>query len=121
MKARILPLLGLLALLAACHHADPLFGTWTVDKVNVQFDENRTTPEVVKQVGEMEKHNYFVISSDSILVFSSLETETRGRVSTDQQGNLFLEGAPFGQWKDGQIVTRTKSPLGEIVTTYSKN
>ena len=122
MKKPILFLLGLAFGLSACHQkTNSLIGKWEADKVHVQFDEQRSTPEVVKQVGEMEKHNYFTIDKDSVLVFNSLEMEQIGRVTTDKQGNLFLEGAPFGQWKNGEIVTTTTSPLGDIVVVYRKN
>ena len=121
MKKPILFFLGLVFSLCACHQkTDSLIGKWEADKVNVRFDENRSTPEMVKQIGEMEKQNYFIIDKDSVLVFNSLETEMTGRMTTDKQGNLFLEGAPFGQWKNGEIVTQTPSPLGEIVVVYKK-
>ena len=121
MKKRFLFLLGLVALLCACQsNTDTLIGTWEVDKVNVHFDESRSTPEMVKQVGEGEKYNYFIIDKDSVLVFNSVEMEWIGRVTTDKQGNLFLEGAPFGQWKNGEIVTTTTSPLGDIIVVYKK-
>ena len=121
MKKPILYLLGLAVALCACHpKTDPLVGTWKADKVNVQFDERRSTPELVRQIGEMEKQNCLSISKDSILVFSGLETETTGRLSLAENGILILDGVPFGQWKNGEIVTKTPSPLGEIVVTYRK-
>ena len=121
MKKTSLFLAGLVALLCACHrNTDSLIGTWEADKVNVHFDERRATPETVKQVGEMEKHNYFIIDKDSVLVFNSVEMEWIGRVTTDKQGNLFFDGAPLGQWKNGEIVTSTTSPLGDIVVVYRK-
>lgn len=120
MKNRYLFLLPLAAMLCACTpKADPLFGTWTVSKVNVQFDEQRNTPELVKQVGEMEKQNVFSISKDSTLVFKGLEEEWQGRASL-KNDTLYLEGTAFGVWKGGEIVTRTDSPLGEIVVVYKK-
>lgn len=121
MKKPILFLLGLAFSLCACHqNTDSLIGRWEADKVNVHFDESRSTPDMVKQIGEMEKNNYFLIDKDSVLVFNSVEMEMIGRVTIDKQGNLFLKGAPFGQWKDGQITTTTPSPLGEIVVVYKK-
>lgn len=121
MKKSILFLFGLGVSLCACHQrTDSVIGKWKAEKVNVQFDERRSTPEVVKQVGEMEKQNRFIISNDSVLVFNNLEMEMRGRITADKQGNLFLDGVSFGRWKDGEIVTRTPSPLGEIVVTYRK-
>ena len=64
MKTRFLFFLALGLTLGGCEpEQDTLFGTWTVDKVNVQFDESRTTPELVKQVGEMERGNTLSISA----------------------------------------------------------
>jgi len=122
MKNRYFLLLPLAAMLCACHpKADPLFGTWTVSKVNVQFDEQRSTPELVKQVGEMEKQNIITISNDSVLTFKGLEEEWQEQIHLQNDGVLLHEETVFGTWKNGEIVTRTGSPLGEIVVTYKKN
>ena len=121
MKKGTLLLLALGAMLFACHpKADTLIGTWTAGKVNVQFDEQRSTPELVKQVGEMEKQNIITIDSDSILTFKGLEEEWQSRISL-KNDTLLRNGKAFGTWKDGAIVTRSNSPLGEVVVTYKKD
>lgn len=108
-------------MLCACHHkADPLFGTWIVDKVNVQFDEQHSTPELVKQIGEMERQNVISITADSTLTFKGMDDSLQGRLSLKNDGTLLLDNADFGQWKDGQIITRTGSPVGEITVSYRK-
>lgn len=121
MKTKFLLFIGLTFALCACHHkADPLFGTWTVDKVNVQFDEQHSTPELVKQIGEMERQNVINITVDSILTFKGMDDSLQGRLSLKNDGTLLLDNADFGQWKDGQIITRTGSPLGEVTVSYRK-
>ena len=121
MKNCFLFLVGFALALSACtHEQDSLVGTWTVDKVNVQFDEQHNTPELVKQIGEMEKQNRISISNDSILVFKGLDGETQGRMTVDQQGVIYCDGQKFGIWKEGIVVTETPSPLGIIVITYRK-
>ena len=121
MKHSFLFLLSLAAMLGACQHdTGPLFGTWTVDKVNVQFDEQRSTPELVKQIGEMERQNTLRINADSILVFNGLEEIKEGRLSLRSDGTMLFDGTIFGVWKDGLIVTQTGSPLGEVTVTYKK-
>lgn len=121
MKSKFLLFIGLTFALCACHHkADPLFGTWTVDKVNVQFDEQHSTPELVKQIGEMERQNVISIAADSILTFKGMDDSLQGRLSLKNDGTLLLDNADFGQWKDGQIITRTGSPLGEVTVSYRK-
>lgn len=108
-------------MLCACQpDLDSLIGTWNVDKVNVQFDEQHNTPELVKQIGEMERQNTFSISADSTLVFKGLEETKEGQLSLRNDGTLLFDGTTFGTWKDGRIVTRTGSPLGEVVVTYKK-
>lgn len=121
MKKKFFILFGLALVLLACNEKpNSLIGDWVADKVNVRFDENHSTPEMVKQIGEMEKQNTFRISADSILVFNSLESQLQGRLTLDNEGTLYCDGTLFGQWKEGQIVTRTDSPLGEIVVWYRK-
>ena len=121
MKKWIPFLSGLTLALCACHpDSDTLVGTWTVDKVNVQFDERRSTPELVKQIGDMERQNHIVISPDSTLCFKGYDTELQGRLTLDADNTLYCDGTAFGQWKEGEIVTRTPSPLGEIVIRYKK-
>ena len=121
MKNRIIFILGFAFMLSSCTtKTDSLMGHWTVDKVNVQFDETHSTPELVKQIGEMEKQNTLHITADSVLVFKSLDNEIQGRIKADANGNLFLDGTLFGRWKSGQIITTTTSPLGEVVVTYRK-
>ena len=121
MKKSVFPLLAFGLLLAACQpDPDSLIGTWNVDKVNVQFDEQHNTPELVKQIGEMERQNTFSINADSILVFKGLEGTKEGRLSLHNGSTMLFDGTTFGTWKNGQIVTRTGSPLGEVVVTYKK-
>ena len=121
MKKHILLILSLIFLFCACNDtSNSLIGDWKADKVNIQFDENQSTPELVKQIGEMERQNQFNISNDSILAFKGLDTEWQGRLTLSKSGSLWCNGQVFGQWKEGEIVTHTPSPLGEIVIVYKK-
>ena len=107
-------------LLCTCRHSETILGEWVVDKVNVQFDENRNTPELVKQLGEMERQNKIVIDDDSILSFKGLDTQWQRPFQMDARGTLYVDGVAFGQLEDGRLITTTPSPLGAIVVTYRK-
>ena len=121
MKHSFCPFFVLAVLFAACtSKPDTLIGDWTADKVTVQFDENHATPELVKQVGEMEKQNRISISGDSTLVFKGLDSESQGRMTVDQQGVIYCDGQKFGIWENGIIITTVTSPLGEITVKYQK-
>ena len=121
MKKHILVLFSLILLLMACtQKPDTLIGDWVADKVNVQFDENHATPELVKQIGEMEKQNTLNISSDSLLIFKGLDETWEGRITLMEGDKLYCNGKLFGQWINGEIITHTNSPLGEIIVRYKK-
>ena len=121
MKNRLLFLLALAAALSACQpDDDALIGTWKADKVNVQFDEQHSTPALVKQIGEMEQGNTFTIAPDSTLTFKGLDEQWQGRLSLRSDGTLLFDGTAFGTWSHGRIVTRTESPVGEVTVTYKK-
>ncbi len=121
MKKHLLPFLAFGLVLCACEPVhDSIVGTWTVEKVKVQFDESRTTPELVKQVGEMERENTFSISADSVLVFKGIDETSRGRFNLVGDSTILVDGKVFGIWMNGQIITKTTSPLGEVVIYYNK-
>ena len=122
MKKHFFFIFGLAVALCSCHHSgsESLIGTWVVDKVNVAFDERNSTPELVKQVGEMEKQNTLTITDDSLLVFQSMDSSLRGQLKIIGTDSLTCDGQLVGVWKSGNIIATTTSPLGEIVVTYRK-
>lgn len=106
--------------MASCQRAhDPFFGRWTVERVNVAFDEGISTPEMVRQYGELEKGNILEIGRDSVLVFVSDGDTLRGSCSL--RGTLLLcNGKPFGVYDHARIETETVTSIGKIKVTYSK-
>ena len=108
-------------LLSSCHrNNDPLIGRWTVEKVNVAFDENLASPEMVRQLGEMEKGNVIEITKDSVMTFVTEGDTLRGRCSF-QGTRLFCDGKLFGQIEAGTLMTETQTPMGKIVVVYRKD
>lgn len=109
-----------LLLLASCApKEDAFFGRWTVDKVNVEFDEEWATPEMVRQVGAMEKNNVVIITPDSLLTFVN-EGDTiqyRCRLHGNQ---ILCDGEPWGSYERGVITTKTSSPMGSVKVLYKK-
>ena len=107
-------------LLASCHRtSDPLIGRWTVEKVNVEFNENIATPQMVQMWGEIEKSNVVEISQDSVLTFISDGDTLVGRCSFRGQ-KLYRDGVVFGVLKGKQIITEENTPLGKVTVYYRK-
>ncbi|MBR3710639.1 MAG: hypothetical protein IKM99_06705 [Bacteroidales bacterium] len=108
-------------LLSSCHrNDDPLFGRWVVEKVNVEFDENKSTPEMVRQYGEMERGNVIEIGKDSSMIFISDGDTSWGKIGGKGEA-LFYDGVLFGQFKDGVIITETSTPIGKVRVSYKKD
>lgn len=107
-------------LFASCHRAsDPLIGRWTVEKVNVEFNEQIATPEMVRQYGELEKGNVIEIAKDSIISLISEGDTLRGKCSLSGT-QLFFDGKVFGRYENGQIETDVVTPIGVIKVLYFK-
>ena len=118
---KCIPLLFCLIALASCNKtSDPLFGAWQATKVHVGFDIKLNTPEMVKQIGEMEKQNKLDIKSDSTMTFVSNGYTLKGQLRLFSDGKLFCNDELFGIWADGKITTKSPSPFGEITVEYTK-
>lgn len=116
-----IPFIFCLIAVVSCNRAsDPLFGTWQVNKVHVGFDEKSTTPDMVKQIGEMEKQNRLSINSDSTMTLAGIGYTLEGRIKLFPDGKLFCNEELFGIWDDGKITTKSPSPFGEITVEYTK-
>lgn len=112
--------LVLVLLLASCTpKEDPFFGRWTVDKVNVDFNAEGATPEMVRQYGAMEKDNVVVITPDSLLMLVMDGDTVRCRCSL-RDGQILCDGEPWGRFEDGVIKTETSTPIGQVKVSYKK-
>jgi len=105
-----------------------LIGTWKAQKVETDFDEQYTTPEMLRQVVEMQKETYFKIIDDSTLIIMSPGNthETSWELdSSDQTISYIFDGNSahlnkLGIVSDGKIVSESKTPLGVITIYYEK-
>jgi len=105
-----------------------LIGTWKAQKVETDFDEQYTTPEMLRQVVEMQKETYFKITDDSTLIIVSPGNthETSWEINPkDQSIAYFFEDTPnfqnqLGTLVEGKIVSESKTPLGIITIYYEK-
>ena len=105
-----------------------LIGTWKAQKVETDFDEQYTTPEMLRQVVEMQKETYFRITDDSTLVIISPGNthETKWTLNPEDQAiTYFFEGSPnylnsLGTLTESKIVSKSKTPLGVITIYYEK-
>ena len=120
MRNRILIGLLLLLLASCAPKDDPLFGRWTVDKVQVDFDVDWATPEMVRQYGSMEKNTVIMISADSVLTLV-MDGDTMHCRCSLRGSQILCDGEPWGVFEEGVIKTETFTPMGYLKTSYVKS
>lgn len=104
-----------------------LSGEWKVDKVEMDFDESRVTPEMVRQIGAQEKMGYMIFNADSSLHLYDGEVVMKTRYSCGTDGSLYYESTDsarvmtyLGRYVSGKIVVERHGVLGKTRLTYIK-
>ena len=120
---------SLLAITFACtsNRESKLIGTWKVENVETDFDESKVTPQMLKQVVEMQKETYFKILSDSTMVIISGTTnfDANWKLGDDNTLTYFFSGNEtkpnkLGKVDDDKIIQVTNTPLGKITLTFKQ-
>ncbi len=122
-----LTLLLMIAATSCGNKSNKLKGTWKVTKVETKFDEKTMTPEMIKQVEDVQKNTYFKILDDSSMVIISNKNPYDARWQMDDKNvisysfkNSTSKPNKLGVYKDGMIVSESKTALGTIKTYYEK-
>lgn len=114
-----------LFLLLSCSKSTGIIGTWTVEKISFEFDEHRSTPEMIQQLGEIEKHNTLIFKNDSIvhITMAVIDADYHYQLSAD--GTIIL--TPHDKLISNislcqnLIKAETETPIGMMKITYLKN
>jgi len=120
-------LLGVVLLASCSSNKSNLEGIWKVDDVKTEFDETKTTPQMLQQVVELQKQTHFKLLKDSVLVIISNNNTTEAVWMFDKSDNVInfhFKGDTtmhqLGVYKDPYIVSKTNTMLGNITVTYAK-
>ena len=105
-----------------------LIGTWKVADVQTEFNENEVTPEMLRQVVEMQKQTYFRILNDStMIIITSNNTYEANWILHEKTNDItyFFEGMEsqvneLGKYSNGKIINETSTALGTMTITYEK-
>ncbi len=128
LKVVSIVLASFLFIFVSCNNANSkLQGTWKVSKVDTKFDENTMTPEMIKQVVDLQKNTYFKIVDDSSMVIISDNNPHDARWSINKNNVILFHfknsiGKPniLGTFKKGIIIAKSKTPLGTMTIYYEK-
>lgn len=123
-------IVSLIVLVTSCGQSieKKLVGTWKVSDVQTEFNESEVTPEMLRQVVDMQKQTYFRVLDDSTMVIiSNNNTYEASWIISDETNEItyFFEGMDaqankLGKYADGQIINETNTALGTMVITYEK-
>jgi len=134
MKSRlfliILLISGLVAIVSCSTKKGPdLTGIWKVADVKVEFDEQSSTPEMLRQVAEREKQTILEIQNDSVMSIIAGNTTYKAFWVLDQESGIInyrfedmgARMTELGKLIDGTIVAESKTAMGKIIVTYQKD
>ncbi len=136
MRYRLIPLsifvTFLFSTIYSCN-SDPkskLLGTWKAENVEIDFDEQVASPELIRQVGLENKELSFKFTSDTTMVlYISAASDPQNLFWTlDANGSTIyysykkddLDTVELGKLIEGKIVAESTTPLGSIKTTFVK-
>ncbi len=105
-----------------------LTGTWKVSDVQTDFDETKVTPEMLRQVVDMQKQTFFKILNDTIMVIISNNVTHEAKWHFNKETSeiiYFFVGMEnmshtLGKFEENKIVSKSNTPLGVITTTFEK-
>lgn len=108
--------------------SDKLIGTWRAADVDAAFDEQIATPEMLKQVIQVEKQLFFKFLNDSMMNIHTMDQTLKAYWFFDEESGIidyrFAEAASslseLGVYKDGAITTESQTALGKLTITYRK-
>lgn len=105
-----------------------LVGTWKVQDVQTDFDENAVTPEMLRQMVELEKQTYFRILNDSVMIIISDNNTYETNWLLNHETNVisyFFEGQEskaneLGRVEGDQVINESTRPFGNMSVYYEK-
>ena len=120
-------LLGVVLFASCSSTENKLVGTWKVDDVKTDFNEKKTTPQMLQQIVEIQKQTHFKIKTDSLMVIISDNNTYEAVWSFDKSNQIinyhFKDDTAvykLGDYVEPFIISESTTPLGIITTTFSK-
>jgi len=108
---------------------EKLIGTWSLNKIDYEFDETRHTPQMIRQIAEAEKMIKYRFDNDTdltvinngqeIRLFYTIDSENVIRTSNS---NDLSRQVVLGKYSDKDKTIRIKSltMIGEMEVVFSK-
>lgn len=109
-------------MLFSCSRSSSIIGTWTVEKISFEFDERKSTPEMIQQFGEIEKHNTLIFKNDSIvhITMAAIDADYQYQISENGTVSLTPDENITIMLNHDIIKTETETPIGKMTVTYLK-
>lgn len=116
----------LMLLLASCTKSSGISGIWTVKKVSFDFNERKSTPEMIRQLGEMEKNDTLLLKDDGTAHIVMAATQGDFYYVIDN-GTIFYDtdstmASPMklGTFSHDLITATTQTVIGKMKIEFEK-
>lgn len=102
-----------------------LQGRWVVENISFDFDEKKTTPQMISQFGEMEQSDELVFKNDSMVYVKMLDFDGDFYYKMDEKGNIsFVDNKliinQLGNKKANKIYSNQNTLIGNMEIIFIK-
>ncbi len=107
-------------------HKNQLVGEWKVYDVKTDFDETRTTPQMLQQVVDIEKQNRlkFVDDTSLLIIIKGNTYEAEWKMDANNVIHYYFKNDTtphkLGKYNKPYIIATSKTKIGLMTTTYEK-
>ena len=127
MRQTLIILIFTAVLLAGCSkNSNELVGVWKVYDVKTDFDETKTTPQMLQQLVDIEKRNQLKFIDDSSLLIVTKDNTFEALWEKDDNNVIYYHFKndttkyKLAEYKKPYIITNSKTKIGTMTTTYEK-
>lgn len=115
-------------MLGSCsHHDDFPIGKWTVEKVSFEFDERKTTPQMIKQYGEEESHDFLEFKNDTVVYVKMAEYDGDYCYRINNENLIVFNDnldtvslMKLDTYKDNVLISEMNTVIGKMKIIFKK-
>ncbi len=125
----ILFVFSFIFILGSCSSSNSkLIGTWKVKSVQTHFGDENIPPAIITHIKDEQKKLSFKIVNDSVIVFMMDNNTHEGHYTLNPNSKVITYSFTgqnefknkLGFWNGSEIINDTKTPLGNLTVTFSK-
>ncbi len=107
-------------------NSNKFIGVWKVNDVKTDFDETKTTPQMLQQLVDIEERNQLKFINDTSLLIVTKDNTFEALWKIDKNNVIYYRFKndttlhKLAEYHEPYIITKSKTKIGMMTTTYEK-